>query len=155
MANTALCLGVPNIRGTPSTVTCNGPSTPKSSPFCAIGSILTPPRREDTTSPEMAPRPSRHPAQSRPRQELSENPSRRPPESGVSSHGRISPERTRPSAEGKDMTIELAPVEEQDSHRPPGPPTGPPPDVWVYKGRAYDLSDWIAKHPGGAFFIGR
>ena len=36
-----------------------------------------------------------------------------------------------------------------------GPPAGPPPDVWVYKGRAYDLSDWIAKHPGGAFFIGR
>ncbi|OBA81373.1 hypothetical protein A9W99_13850 [Mycobacterium sp. 1164966.3] len=28
-------------------------------------------------------------------------------------------------------------------------------DVWVYDGRAYDLSDWIAKHPGGAFFIGR
>ncbi len=41
------------------------------------------------------------------------------------------------------------------SGRPPGPPAGPPPDVWVYKGRAYDLSDWIAKHPGGAFFIGR
>lgn len=40
----------------------------------------------------------------------------------------------------------------------PGPPPGRPPvlsDVWVYKGRAYDLSDWIAKHPGGAFFIGR
>nr|WP_082993984.1 fatty acid desaturase [Mycobacterium gordonae] len=45
---------------------------------------------------------------------------------------------------------------EADSHRPPpGPPAGGPPDVWVYKGRAYDLSDWIAKHPGGAFFIGR
>jgi fatty acid desaturase len=28
-------------------------------------------------------------------------------------------------------------------------------DVWVYNGRAYDLSDWISKHPGGAFFIGR
>ena len=28
-------------------------------------------------------------------------------------------------------------------------------DVWVYNGRAYDLSEWIAKHPGGAFFIGR
>ncbi|ORB69034.1 hypothetical protein BST45_11050 [Mycobacterium shinjukuense] len=28
-------------------------------------------------------------------------------------------------------------------------------DVWVYHGRAYDLTDWIAKHPGGAFFIGR
>nr|WP_306439042.1 fatty acid desaturase [Mycolicibacterium brumae] len=28
-------------------------------------------------------------------------------------------------------------------------------DVWVYKGKAYDLTDWINKHPGGAFFIGR
>jgi len=25
----------------------------------------------------------------------------------------------------------------------------------VYNGKAYDLSDWIAKHPGGEFFIGR
>ncbi len=28
-------------------------------------------------------------------------------------------------------------------------------DVWVYNGRAYDLRDWVSKHPGGAFFIGR
>lgn len=28
-------------------------------------------------------------------------------------------------------------------------------DVWVYNGRAYDLTDWISKHPGGEFFIGR
>ncbi|WP_372491708.1 fatty acid desaturase [Gordonia zhenghanii] len=28
-------------------------------------------------------------------------------------------------------------------------------DVWVYNGRAYDLSDWISRHPGGEFFIGR
>ncbi|WP_040768230.1 fatty acid desaturase [Tsukamurella sp. 1534] len=27
--------------------------------------------------------------------------------------------------------------------------------MWVYKGRAYDLSEWINKHPGGEFFIGR
>ncbi|AHJ50403.1 desaturase-related protein [Mycobacterium tuberculosis BT1] len=27
--------------------------------------------------------------------------------------------------------------------------------MWVYNGRAYDLSEWISKHPGGAFFIGR
>ncbi len=49
-------------------------------------------------------------------------------------------------------------VEERDSSpRPAPPPGGGPPlsDVWVYNGRAYDLSDWIAKHPGGAFFIGR
>lgn len=46
----------------------------------------------------------------------------------------------------------------ETGERPAGPPPrpeGPPPDVWVYNGRAYDLSDWIAKHPGGAFFIGR
>ncbi|GEE02855.1 membrane protein [Gordonia spumicola] len=28
-------------------------------------------------------------------------------------------------------------------------------NVWVYNGRAYDLTDWISKHPGGEFFIGR
>lgn len=41
--------------------------------------------------------------------------------------------------------------------RPPHPPGPPPqlPNVWVYKGRAYDLTDWITRHPGGAFFIGR
>lgn len=47
-------------------------------------------------------------------------------------------------------------VEERDFRRPPRP-DGPPPvsNVWVYNGKAYDLSDWIAKHPGGEFFIGR
>ncbi|MDP7702539.1 MULTISPECIES: fatty acid desaturase [unclassified Mycobacterium] len=56
------------------------------------------------------------------------------------------------------MTNDLPEVQE----RGPGPHLGPPPggppvlpDVWVYNGRAYDLSDWISKHPGGAFFIGR
>jgi hypothetical protein len=29
------------------------------------------------------------------------------------------------------------------------------PNVWVYEGEAYDLSDFIKKHPGGEFFIGR
>jgi Cytochrome b5-like Heme/Steroid binding domain len=29
------------------------------------------------------------------------------------------------------------------------------PNVWVYEGNAYDLSDFIKKHPGGEFFIGR
>ncbi|WP_040798413.1 fatty acid desaturase [Nocardia higoensis] len=47
-------------------------------------------------------------------------------------------------------------VEERDFRRPPAP-SGPPPvsNVWVYNGKAYDLSDWISKHPGGEFFIGR
>jgi hypothetical protein len=29
------------------------------------------------------------------------------------------------------------------------------PDVWIYEGEAYDLTDFIKKHPGGEFFIGR
>jgi Cytochrome b5-like Heme/Steroid binding domain len=40
------------------------------------------------------------------------------------------------------------------------PPPHPPerlalPNVWIYDGEAYDLTDFIAKHPGGQFFIGR
>jgi fatty acid desaturase len=55
------------------------------------------------------------------------------------------------------MTNDLPEVEERDALPRPAPPPGGPrlSDVWVYNGRAYDLSDWIAKHPGGAFFIGR
>ncbi|WP_155763953.1 cytochrome b5 domain-containing protein [Mycobacterium asiaticum] len=56
------------------------------------------------------------------------------------------------------MTNDLPEVQERGPGPRPGPPPGGPPvlsDVWVYNGRAYDLSDWIAKHPGGAFFIGR
>uniref|UniRef100_UPI0005924D91 cytochrome b5-like heme/steroid binding domain-containing protein n=1 Tax=Nocardia takedensis TaxID=259390 RepID=UPI0005924D91 len=54
------------------------------------------------------------------------------------------------------MTNTRPDTEEQDFRRPP-PPQGPPPisNVWVYNGKAYDLSDWISKHPGGEFFIGR
>ncbi|WNN90208.1 cytochrome b5-like heme/steroid binding domain-containing protein [Gloeocapsopsis dulcis] len=29
------------------------------------------------------------------------------------------------------------------------------PNVWIYDGEAYDLSDFVKKHPGGEFFIGR
>jgi hypothetical protein len=54
-------------------------------------------------------------------------------------------------------TSDLPQIEEQAAPRPPHAAGGPPQlsNVWVYKGRAYDLTDWIAKHPGGAFFIGR
>jgi hypothetical protein len=37
----------------------------------------------------------------------------------------------------------------------PPPMKGPMPNVWVYDGEAYDLTDFIKKHPGGEFFIGR
>ncbi|GAA1077475.1 cytochrome b5 domain-containing protein [Tsukamurella spumae] len=44
----------------------------------------------------------------------------------------------------------------RDLGREPGPGGGPQlSNVWVYKGRAYDLTEWINKHPGGEFFIGR
>lgn len=47
-------------------------------------------------------------------------------------------------------------VQEREFSRPPIP-DGPAPvsNVWIYNGKAYDLSDWISKHPGGEFFIGR
>lgn len=55
------------------------------------------------------------------------------------------------------MTNDLPEIQEHDSPPRPAPLPGGPrlSDVWVYNGRAYDLSDWIAKHPGGPFFIGR
>ncbi|WP_433195981.1 cytochrome b5 domain-containing protein [Nocardia sp. CA-107356] len=55
------------------------------------------------------------------------------------------------------MTNSRPEAEERDFRRPPGPPPGGPQisNVWVYNGKAYDLSDWISKHPGGEFFIGR
>ncbi|MEU5096168.1 cytochrome b5 domain-containing protein [Streptomyces sp. NPDC020996] len=49
------------------------------------------------------------------------------------------------------------PEAEPEEFRRPPHPDGPPPisNVWVYDGKAYDLSEWISKHPGGEFFIGR
>ena len=50
----------------------------------------------------------------------------------------------------------LPPEEEQEFIPPSPPPDGRPlPNVWVYDGEAYDLTEFIAKHPGGQFFIGR
>jgi Cytochrome b5-like Heme/Steroid binding domain len=39
----------------------------------------------------------------------------------------------------------------------PSPDEPPPrmPNVWIYDGEVYDLTDFIKKHPGGEFFIGR
>lgn len=55
------------------------------------------------------------------------------------------------------MTIDDRPDEAERELPPPPGPGGRPPvnNVWVFNGRAYDLSDWISKHPGGEFFIGR
>jgi hypothetical protein len=45
---------------------------------------------------------------------------------------------------------------EDESELPPPPLDGTPlPNVWIYDGEAYDLTEFIAKHPGGQFFIGR
>ncbi len=43
--------------------------------------------------------------------------------------------------------------EELPNEAPPPPPRIP--DVWIYDTQAYDLTDFIKKHPGGEFFIGR
>lgn len=45
----------------------------------------------------------------------------------------------------------------QPGEEPPPPPPleGTMPNVWVYDEEAYDLSDFINRHPGGEFFIGR
>jgi len=54
------------------------------------------------------------------------------------------------------MTDSRPETEDRESTRPPHPPGGPQiSNVWVYNGKAYDLSDWISRHPGGEFFIGR
>ena len=44
-----------------------------------------------------------------------------------------------------------------EGEEPPPPPLDgtPLPNVWIYSGEAYDLTEFIKKHPGGEFFIGR
>ena len=50
----------------------------------------------------------------------------------------------------------MPPPLQGDNEPPPHPPDGTPlPNVWIYEGEAYDLTEFIAKHPGGQFFIGR
>ena len=57
---------------------------------------------------------------------------------------------------GRDFDTASGDPGPRDLGREPGPGGGPQlSNVWVYKGRAYDLSEWINKHPGGEFFIGR
>ncbi|MBD2776506.1 cytochrome b5-like heme/steroid binding domain-containing protein [Iningainema tapete] len=47
------------------------------------------------------------------------------------------------------------PPEEMGKKLPLKEPPPNMPNVWVYDGEAYDLSDFIKQHPGGEFFIGR
>lgn len=48
------------------------------------------------------------------------------------------------------------PPTENGEEVPPHPLDGTPlPNVWIYAGEAYDLTEFIKKHPGGEFFIGR
>jgi hypothetical protein len=52
----------------------------------------------------------------------------------------------------------VAPEQEPTAPAPneSGPPmNGPMPDIWIYDGEAYDLTEFIKQHPGGEFFIGR
>jgi Cytochrome b5-like Heme/Steroid binding domain len=46
----------------------------------------------------------------------------------------------------------LAEGEEPPPHPLDGTPLG---NIWIYGGEAYDLTEFIMKHPGGEFFIGR
>ena len=48
-----------------------------------------------------------------------------------------------------------ASVPDEDSSAEARAPDDPLPNVWVYDGEAYDLSDFMKQHPGGEFFIGR
>lgn len=48
------------------------------------------------------------------------------------------------------------PPPNRDGNQPPPPmDSSSIPNVWIYDGEAYDLSDFIKRHPGGEFFIGR
>ncbi len=48
------------------------------------------------------------------------------------------------------------PILENGEEPPPHPLDGTPlPNIWIYAGDAYDLTEFIKKHPGGEFFIGR
>jgi Cytochrome b5-like Heme/Steroid binding domain len=50
----------------------------------------------------------------------------------------------------------IRPLDGDDTEPPPHPVDGEAlPNIWIYDGEAYDLTPFIAKHPGGQFFIGR
>jgi hypothetical protein len=50
----------------------------------------------------------------------------------------------------------IRPRDDDATEPPPHPVDGQAlPNIWIYDGEAYDLTPFIAKHPGGQFFIGR
>jgi hypothetical protein len=52
--------------------------------------------------------------------------------------------------------IAIAPLPSDSAANDSRPAPPPPlPNVWIYDGEAYDLTDFIKRHPGGEFFIGR
>lgn len=73
--------------------------------------------------------------------------------------GRLAPPALPEDHEAGSASRPPRPDDGRERPEPPPRPAGggrpPIPDVWVYKGMAYDLTEWIEKHPGGAFMIGR
>ncbi|MBR8838556.1 MAG: cytochrome b5 domain-containing protein [Stigonema ocellatum SAG 48.90 = DSM 106950] len=56
----------------------------------------------------------------------------------------------------QNQTIESFQITDNSEQLTPPPSEGKLlPNVWIYDGEAYDLTEFIAKHPGGQFFIRR
>lgn len=77
-----------------------------------------------------------------------------------------SPAQTHPQAEPEVLALVDVTTEKDQAaanlEKPEKPGIASPeyvstimPNVWVYDGQAYDLSDFVKHHPGGEFFIGR
>lgn len=62
---------------------------------------------------------------------------------------------TPPLNQTGDQPLPPPPTENGDEPPPPPLDGTPLPNVWIYEGEAYDLTDFLKKHPGGEFFIGR
>ena len=94
--------------------------------------------------------------------EVAENSVVKPEKPLISNRQELILEETKPtedssSARPRNQAGEQPAQFPDDEHEPPPPPLDgePLPNVWVYEGEAYDLTEFIAKHPGGQFFIGR
>lgn len=60
----------------------------------------------------------------------------------------------KPHNQAGDLPV-ASPEDAQEAPPPPPLDGKPLANVWIYEGEAYDLTEFIAKHPGGQFFIGR